>query len=74
MKAHDKTGIGWFPSGFNVEYDISPYHAEINKLNSHKPKSYYAMSFDFKFDFEQDEVFCAYTIPYSYTQMQSHIS
>jgi len=25
------------------------------------------MSFDFKFDYDMDEVFVAYTIPYSYT-------
>jgi hypothetical protein len=38
-------------------------------MNPHKPKSYYVMSFDFKFDYELDEVYVAYTIPYTYTQM-----
>ena len=64
---YEINGSGWFHGGFNLDYDISPYHGEINKMNPHKPKSYYACSFDFKFDFEMDEVFCAYTIPYSYT-------
>ena len=30
-------------------------------------KSYYAMSFDFKFEHPADEVYVAYTIPYTYT-------
>jgi hypothetical protein len=51
-KSNSKNGLGWFHGGFNVEYDISPYHVEINKMNPHKPKSYYVMSFDFKFDYE----------------------
>ena len=30
-------------------------------------KSYYAMSFDFKFEYGGDDVYVAYTIPYTYT-------
>ena len=41
LKSHLKNGQGWFQGGFNVDYDISPYHGEINKMNPHKPKSYY---------------------------------
>lgn len=52
LRSHEKNQQGWFQGGFNVDYDISPYHVEINKMNPHKPKSYYAMSFDFKFDYE----------------------
>ena len=73
LRAFQRNGRGWYHGGFNVEYDISPYHSEINKMNPHKPKSYYAMSFTYKFDYDDDEVFVAYTIPYTYTQMQSHI-
>ena len=73
LKNYLSTGVGWYHGGFNVDYDISPYHEEINKMNPHKPKSYYCMSFDFKFNYEADEVFVAYTIPYTYTQMQMHL-
>lgn len=65
-----KNGRGWIQGGTNVDYDISPYHEEINKMNPHKPKSYYCMSFDYKFDSGNDDVYMAYTVPYSYTQMQ----
>lgn len=32
--------------------------------------AYYCLSFDYKFEHCDDEVLFAYTIPYSYTQMQ----
>jgi len=67
LKTHQKNGTGWYHSGFNIEYEVSLYHSEINKMNPNKPKSYYMMSFDFKFDYELDEVYVAYTIPYTYT-------
>lgn len=72
-KSHMANGQSWFQGGFNVDYDVSPYHGEINKMNPHKPKSYYVMSFDYKFDYGDDEVYVAYTVPYTYTQLQSHI-
>jgi hypothetical protein len=28
--AHLTEGKGWFHAGHNVDYDISPYHGEIN--------------------------------------------
>jgi len=42
-------------------------------MNPHKPKSYYSLSFDFKFEFGNDDVFIAYTVPYTYTKIISHI-
>lgn len=66
-KAHNENGIGWYHGGTGVEYDISPYHVEINKMNPHKPKSYYCCSFSYTFEYEEDEVYIAYTIPYTYT-------
>ena len=34
---------------------------------------YYCLSFDYRFEHYDDEVFFAYTIPYGYTQMQRHL-
>ena len=31
------------------------------------------MSFDYTFQYPSDEVYVAYTVPYSYTQMQLHL-
>lgn len=35
--------------------------------------NYYCLSFNYRFEFCDDEVFFAYTIPYSYTLMQRHL-
>ena len=35
-KSWEATGRGWFQGGDHVEYEISPYHPEINKMNQHK--------------------------------------
>ena len=37
LNDNKKTGAGWIQGGTNVDYDISPYHEEINKMNPHKP-------------------------------------
>ena len=34
----------------------------------------YRLSFNYEFEFEDDEVFFAYTIPYTYSQMLKDIS
>lgn len=66
-KEWQASGRGWFQAGENVEYEISPYHSEINKLNQHKQRSYYQMSFEYTFEHPGDEVYVAYTVPYTYT-------
>ena len=53
----------------NVEYVQSPYQDEINKLNPPKGRAYYMLTFEYRFTFPSDEVFVAYTVPYTYTQM-----
>lgn len=57
----------------NVSYDHSPYADEINKLNHPKARAFYQLSFEYKFTFPSDEVYVAYTVPYTYTQMAAHI-
>ena len=60
-------------SGWNQEacgdcgYDVSIYNQEINALNPHKIRTYYQLSFEYKFEVTGDEVFVAYTVPYTYT-------
>jgi hypothetical protein len=51
----------------NVSYEHSSYSREINELNPQRVRSYFTLSFDYTFQFSNDEVFCAYTVPYTYT-------
>ena len=32
------------------------------------------LSFSYTFDYASDEIFCCYTIPYTYTEMQAHLN
>ena len=43
-------------------------------MNPHKPKTYYSMSFDYKFDQGGDQLYIAYTVPYTFSMIQSHLS
>lgn len=37
LKRNQADGTGWYQSGHRIEYEISPYHEEINKMNPMKP-------------------------------------
>lgn len=57
----------------NVSYEVSPYQKEINDLNPQKQRGYFCMGFDYTFMYPNDEVYVAYTVPYTYSQMLAHI-
>jgi hypothetical protein len=37
LKKNKLNNTKWFQAGYNIEFDISPYHDEMNKMNPHKP-------------------------------------
>jgi len=57
----------------DVTYEQSAYQKEINDLNPPKQRTYWTMGFDYTFMYPSDEVYVAYTVPYTYTQLQTHI-
>lgn len=64
---------GWFQDGSNITYEVSSYNKEINELNPVKNRTYYTLSFDYRFGHMKDTVYCSYTVPYTYTAMLTHI-
>lgn len=61
---------GWVQDTCNaVVYDHSPYSREINELNPQKVRAYFSLGFDYTFQHPNDEVYVAYTVPYTYTQL-----
>eukprot|EP00347_Sterkiella_histriomuscorum_P016106 403354471 len=59
----------WSKDGIsNVKYGVS----KITPPNA-KKKKYYTLSFTYKFEFQQDEVHIAYSLPYTYSQLQQDI-
>jgi len=62
-------GSGWVRGGSNIKY----LKSRILKEDSTTDACYYSLSFSLKFKFENDLVYIAMNIPYSYTQMINHI-
>ena len=42
-------------------------------MNPGSAKKYFTASFSFDFEYTGDEVYVAYTVPYTYSQIQNHI-
>ena len=65
--------MGWHQFGQTVTYEPSIYTETINELNPKSTRQYMQLSFEYSFVQKNDEVFCAYTIPYTYSTLMSHI-
>jgi hypothetical protein len=51
------------------------YSREINDANPHNyRRPFMQLAFTFDFEYGGDEIFCCYTIPYSYSDMQLHLN
>jgi len=72
--AHESEGEDWFQAGTNVSYTPSKYSDEVNHLNPHKHRHYQQLSFEFQFMIGGDEVFCCYTVPYTYSEVLAHLA
>lgn len=58
--------VGWHKGGERISY-----HANgIRKDQWFNGKSYYSLSFDYEFKYDQDTVYFAYAFPYTYQDMQ----
>jgi murein tripeptide amidase MpaA len=69
----EESRIGWYQFGEDVSYELSKNMAEINELNPLRIRHYMTLSFTYTFQKENDEVFCAYTVPYSYSSLLTHL-
>jgi hypothetical protein len=65
--AQDCSGRGWFRGG----EDISYYNNGIVKECSSSLKTYSSLSFTYIFEYSQDRVYFAYSLPYTYSSLQS---
>lgn len=57
-----KRNTGWFKDGFNIEYTRNNLIKE-DEGNKH----YYTLSFKYTFRYDNDTVYFAYSVPYTYT-------
>jgi hypothetical protein len=59
---------GWQKGCANIKYKHSRGMAK-----EHRRKKYYSLSFEFTFEFEDDTVWFAYTIPYTFSMLFQYI-
>ena len=74
MRAHEHHREEWYQGGNNIRYTPSEYMGDINDLNKDHRKYYMQLSFDYTFKHENDQIFCCYTVPYSYSDLISHLN
>ena len=59
---YNKRGIGLFKDGFNIEYFRNSFIHD-----SDNTRSYYTLKFKYTFRYDNDVLYIAYSVPYTYT-------
>ena len=57
--------VGWFKGGEHISY----YMNGIRKDNNYYSRSFYSLTFSYKFTHNNDKVYFAYCYPYTYTDL-----
>lgn len=70
QKRNQPSFTGWERGGFNVKYGPSKVAKESTR---YRTKKYYTLSFSYTFDYDDDKVWFAYTIPYTYSMLTQYI-
>jgi len=65
---HEVEGIGWTRGGYNINY----VKGDILREGSDN-KTYYTLSFNYDFLYENDTIFFAYSFPYSYSDLNHYL-
>jgi len=73
MRGYEHQKEEWYQGGDKIKYGPSDYMSDINDQNKDNRKYYYQLSFEYTFAYPNDQVFCCYTVPYSYSDMMSHL-
>lgn len=68
QRHNSKKFRGWQNGGTNLQYSRTKLPKEVSSINSG-----YTLSFDFTFDLDGDEVYLAYTVPYTYSMLFQYL-
>ena len=69
-KKFDQENIGWHHTSENVKY----YKNYLYRLNKGKRQYYYTLEWDYTFPYDDDEVYFANCIPYTYTDLLKELN
>lgn len=62
---------GWEKAGSNITYKLSKLSQVPTNADGYRMKRYYMVSFEYTFKKKQDEVYFAYSIPYTVSKMHN---
>lgn len=62
--------IGWHRAGENIMYYSNNYYV----YNNDKRRTLYSLSFEYEFKYDEDTVFFANSLPYSYTDLMKEMN
>lgn len=66
LAEQEKNPVGWHKGGERISY----YGNGIRKDIIFNSKQYFSLSFDYKFEHDNDTVYFAYAFPYTFQDMQ----
>ena len=64
----EQNAIGWHRSCYNISYTQNQY-----KKEGSTSKTFYTLAFTYDFEFDDDQVYFAYCIPYTYSDMMNDL-
>jgi len=70
MKEQQNTRRGWHRDGTDIHYFRN---GTVEEVGGGRTKQYYTLSFNYTFQYEDDEVFFAYNYPYTYTELNNYL-
>jgi hypothetical protein len=74
-KKFESTGEDWHRSGFNLGYYQNTYRRDYPVPSCPSKTSYfYTLTFSYKFEYQDDLVFFAYSHPYTYSDLNRYLS
>lgn len=69
-KKSEKKSVGWHKDGEDIRYFMN----NIRKDVTYYSKSYYTATFTYTFEYDDDAVFFAYSVPYTYTDLRNDLA
>lgn len=69
-KKSEKKSVGWHKAGEDIRYFINGIRKDVTYYS----KSYYTATFTYQFEYDDDIVYFAYSVPYTYTDLRNDLA
>lgn len=69
-KKSKEENIGWYRGGTNINFERNGFH----RITNNQERQYSTLTIEFEFDYEDDTVFFANTIPYTYSTLYKELN